>query len=80
MGEGKPEVRYYLDPISGRLLNKLDAGGRAFRWWHSALHTLDFSVLTRSAWFRNSVMLVLLLGAAGVCITGTWLGIRRLTR
>jgi len=80
VGEGKPEVRYYLDPISGRLLNKLDAGGRAFRWWHSALHTLDFSVLTRSAWFRNSVMLVLLLGAAGVCITGTWLGIRRLTR
>jgi len=25
-------------------------------------------------------MLVLLLGAAGVCVTGTWLGIRRLTR
>jgi uncharacterized iron-regulated membrane protein len=72
-------VRYYLDPISGRLLNKVDARTRSFRWWHSALHTFDFSALTRSAWFRNSLMLALLLGAAAVCITGTWLGIRRLT-
>jgi uncharacterized iron-regulated membrane protein len=80
VGEGTQDVRYYLDPISGRMVNKVDAGGRQFRWWHSALHTLDFSALTRSAWFRNSLMLALLLGAAGVCITGTWLGIRRLAR
>jgi uncharacterized iron-regulated membrane protein len=80
VSEGKPALRYYLDPMSGRMLNKVDAGGRSFRWWHSALHTFDFSALTRSAWFRNSLMLVLLLGAAAVCITGTWLGIRRLTR
>jgi hypothetical protein len=80
VSEGAEPVRYYLDPISGRLVNKVDSGTRAFRWWHSALHTFDFSVLTRSAWFRNSLMLLLLLGAAGVCVTGTWLGIRRLTR
>jgi len=73
-------VRYYLDPISGRLVNKVDAGIRSFRWWHSALHTFDFSELSRSAWFRNGLMLPLLLGAAAVCVTGTWLGIRRLTR
>jgi hypothetical protein len=80
ISEDPRPVRYYLDPISGRLVNKVDAGSRSFRWWHSALHTFDFSALTRSAWFRNSLMLVLLLGAAGVCVTGTWLGIRRLTR
>jgi len=80
VGSGEEAVRYYLDPVSGRLVNKVDAGGRQFRWWHSALHTFDFSSATRSAWFRNSLMLVLLLGAAGVCVTGTWLGIRRLTR
>ncbi len=79
-GEGAQPVRYYLDPVSGRMVNKLDAGGRSFRWWHSALHTFDFSALTRSEWFRALLMLPLLLGAAAVCITGTWLGIRRLTR
>jgi len=73
-------VRYYLDSVSGRLVNKVDPGSRSFRWWHSALHTFDFSALTRSAWFRNGLMLPLLLGAALVCATGTWLGIRRLTR
>ena len=80
IGDGPQSVRYYLDPISGGLVNKVDAGSRSFRWWHSALHTFDFSAFTRSAWFRNSLMLALLLGAAGVCVTGTWLGIRRLTR
>lgn len=80
IGEGEHPVRYYLDPISGRLVNRIDAGSRSFRWWHSALHTFDFSAATRSGWFRNSLMLPLLLGAAAVCITGTWLGIRRLTR
>jgi hypothetical protein len=80
VSEDPAAVRYYLDPISGRLVNKVDAGTRSFRWWHSALHTFDFSTLSRSAWFRNGLMLPLLLGAAAVCVTGTWLGVRRLTR
>jgi len=78
--ESAHPVRYYLDPLSGRLLNKIDSGGKSFRWWHSALHTFDFASFTRSGWFRNSLMLPLLLGAALVSATGTWLGIRRLTR
>jgi uncharacterized iron-regulated membrane protein len=77
---GDQPARYYLDAVSGRLVNKVDSGGKAFRWWHSGLHTLDFSSVTRNAWFRNALMLPLLLGAAFVCATGTWLGIRRLTR
>ena len=77
---GAQAVRYYLDPVSGRLVNKIDSGGRSYRWWHSALHTFDFSTITRTEWFRNGLMLPLLLGAALVCATGTWLGIRRLTR
>jgi uncharacterized iron-regulated membrane protein len=77
---GDKAARYYLDPVSGRLVNKIDSGGKAFRWWHSGLHTFDFSSVTRNAWFRTSLMLPLLLGAAFVCATGTWLGIRRLAR
>jgi uncharacterized iron-regulated membrane protein len=71
---------YYLDPVSGRLLNKIDAGGRAYRWWHSGLHQLDFTAGMRTSAFRNFLMLPLLLGAALVASTGAWLGIRRLTR
>jgi len=71
---------YYLDPVSGRLLNKIDSGGRAYRWWHSGLHQLDFTATMRTSVFRNFLMLPLLLGAAVVASTGAWLGIRRLTR
>jgi uncharacterized iron-regulated membrane protein len=77
---GDQPARYYLDAVSGRLINKIDSGGKAFRWWHSGLHTFDFSSVTRNAWFRNSLMVSLLIGAAFVCATGTWLGIRRLIR
>ncbi len=77
---GEPGVRHYLEPLSGRLVNKVDPGGKAFRWWHSGLHTFDFSAVTRGGWFRNGLMLPLLLGAAFVCVTGTWIGIKRLTR
>ena len=77
---GDQPVRRYLDPVSGRLVNKIDTGAKSFRWWHSALHTFDFSSVTRGSWFRNALMLPLLLGAALVCASGTWLGIKRLTR
>ena len=77
---GTRPLRFYLDPVSGRLINKIDSGGKSFRWWHSALHTFDFAAITRSEWFRNGLMLPLLLGAALVSATGVWLGIRRLTR
>lgn len=78
-GEGNSTI-YYLDPVSGRLLNKIDAGGRAYRWWHSGLHQLDFTAPMRTSAFRNFLMLPLLLGATLVASTGAWLGIRRLTR
>ena len=78
-GEGNSTV-YYLDPVSGQMLNKIDASGRAYRWWHSGLHQLDFTAVMRTSAFRNFLMLPLLLGAALVATTGAWLGIRRLTR
>jgi uncharacterized iron-regulated membrane protein len=78
-GEGHSTV-YYLDPLSGRLINKIDSGGRAYRWWHSGLHQLDFTAAMRTSAFRNFLMLPLLLGATLVASTGAWLGIRRLTR
>jgi uncharacterized iron-regulated membrane protein len=69
---------YYLDALSGKLINEADAGSKAYRWWHSGLHRLDFSPLSRTQMFRNLVMLPLLLGAALVAGTGAFIGLRRI--
>jgi hypothetical protein len=76
---GTPRVLYYLDPTSGELIDKADPGGRAYRWWHSGLHRLDFAPALRTSFARTALMLPLLLGAAAVCSIGAYLGIRRLT-
>jgi hypothetical protein len=69
---------YYLDALSGKLINEADAGSKAYRWWHSGLHRLDFSPLSRTQTFRNLVMLPLLFGAALVAGTGAFIGLRRI--
>jgi uncharacterized iron-regulated membrane protein len=71
---------YYLDPTSGALIDKADAGGKSYRWWHSGLHRLDFAPALRTSIARNLLMLPLLIGAALLCATGAYIGIRRLTR
>lgn len=72
------QTRYYLDAISGALLRKVDDNARWYRWLHSGLHRLDFNPVIRMRPFWDGLMWLLLLGAATVCATGTWLGIRRL--
>jgi PepSY-associated TM region len=73
-------VCYYLDPISGEVLRMVDGDGRWYRWLHEGLHRLDFSPVLRSRPIWDLLMLTLMLGVTAVCITGTWLGWRRLTR
>ncbi|HEU4625436.1 MAG TPA: PepSY domain-containing protein [Steroidobacteraceae bacterium] len=74
-----PGVLYYLDAVTGELIDKADSGGRAYRWWHSGLHRLDFAPALRTFFARTALMLPLLLGAAAVCILGAYLGIRRVS-
>jgi hypothetical protein len=73
-------TRYYLDPISGLLIAKLDAESRAYRWLHEGLHRLDFSAWMRARPQWDVVMLILMSGVTVVCVTGAYLGYRRLTR
>lgn len=74
------QTRYYLDPRDGSLLRKVDAAGRAYRWWFSALHRWDFApALRRSPW-RDALVLSLLGGVTALCLTGAWLGCRRVAR
>ncbi len=71
-------TRYYLDAISGELLQKLDDNARWYRWLHSGLHRMDFAAVTRARPVRDALMWLLLGGAVMVCATGFWLGVRRL--
>ena len=71
-------TRSYLDPVSGELLLTVDHSGRWYRWLHYALHRMDFAALWRQRPFHDLWMWLSLGGATAVCVTGTWLGIRRL--
>jgi hypothetical protein len=71
---------YYLDPVSGTLVDMADPGLRAYRWWHSGLHRWDFLPWLRTPTGRTLFMLPLLLGTAGVVSLGAYLGMRRLAR
>jgi uncharacterized iron-regulated membrane protein len=73
-------TRYYVDPVAGMLVAKLDANARAYRWLHEGLHRLDFTASLRGRPQWDVLMLVLLSGVTVVCVTGAYLGFRRLTR
>ena len=73
-------TRYYLDFVSGMLVAKLDAGSRAYRWLHAGLHRLDFAAALRARPQWDAIMLLLMSGVTLLCVTGAYLGYRRLTR
>jgi hypothetical protein len=73
-------IRYYVDPVAGMLLAKLDANAQAYRWLHAGLHRLDFTAVLRGRPQWDVLMLALLSGVTLVCVTGAYLGFRRLLR
>jgi hypothetical protein len=77
-GEGSV-TRYYLDPVSGLLIAKIDAAAQSYRWFHQGLHRMDFTAALRSRPGWDMLMLFLLAGVTGVCATGAYLAYRHLT-
>jgi hypothetical protein len=75
---GADGVRYYVDPVSGALLASVDAGARGYRWWHQALHRMDFSAWVRERPQWDVLMWLLMSGVTLVCATGCYLGMRRI--
>jgi hypothetical protein len=73
-------TRYYLDAVSGTLIAKLDHSARAYRWLHEGLHRMDFTAGMRGRPQWDALMLVLMSGVTLLCVTGTYLGYRRLLR
>jgi hypothetical protein len=70
---------YYIDPVSGELLAKIDGAAKGYRWWHQGLHRLDFFPALRGRPQWDALMLLLMTGVTMVCVTGTCLGYCRLT-
>jgi hypothetical protein len=73
-------TRYYFDPVSGMLAAKQDSQSQAYRWLHEALHRMDFAAAIRSRPQWDALMLILIAGVTVLCVTGAYLGYRRLTR
>ena len=42
-------VWFHIDGASGAILERLDPSRRAYRWFYSALHTMDFPMLVRAS-------------------------------
>lgn len=71
-------TRYYFDAVSGGIVQKTDAERRWYRWLFHAIHRGDFSALARSRPVWDAFMLLLLSGVTVSCVTGAWMGIKRL--
>jgi hypothetical protein len=71
-------TRYYVDPVSGILTAKIDRNAQAYRWLHQGLHRIDFTPSLRGRPQWDALMLVLMSGVTLSCVTGAYLGLRRL--
>ncbi len=68
----------YLDPASGQV-RVVDGDAKTARWITQGLHSLDFRGLrSRPLW--DVVTMLLLGGVTAVCVTGSWMAIRRVRR
>jgi hypothetical protein len=70
-------TRFYIDPTSGALLQRLDSNRRWHRWLFGAIHRLDFAawIRARPAW--DIILIALMLGGFAVAATGVYLALRR---
>lgn len=72
------ELWFDIDGADGRVLQRLDASRRAYRWFYSALHTLDFPILLAHPFWRDVLIVGLCTLGLVFSITGIVIGWRRL--
>jgi hypothetical protein len=71
-------TRLYLDPVSAGIEEKVDRNAKGYRWLHEGLHRFDLLPAMRRRPTWDVLMIALLAGVLVVCVTGTYLGLRRL--
>jgi hypothetical protein len=52
-------VWFHIDGASGAILERLDPSRRAYRWFYSALHTMDFPILSARPTLRSALIVIL---------------------
>ncbi|MBR0710501.1 PepSY domain-containing protein [Bradyrhizobium liaoningense] len=72
------DVWFDIDAADGRVLQRLDASRRAYRWAYGALHTLDFPFLMAHPRLRDILIVGLCALGLVFSITGIVIGWRRL--
>ena len=68
----------HIDGASGAILERLDPSRRAYRWFYSALHTMDFPILAARPTLRSALIVILCGFGFLFSLTGVVIGWRRL--
>jgi len=71
-------VWFHIDGASGAILERLDPSRRAYRWFYSALHTMDFPILAARPTLRSALIVILCGFGFVFSLTGVVIGWRRL--
>jgi hypothetical protein len=68
----------HVDLTTGRLLERIDASRRAYRFWFNALHSHDLPWMLERPALRRSWMIILCVAGFLFSCNGAWLAWRRL--
>ena len=71
-------VWFHIDGASGAILERLDPSRRAYRWFYSALHTMDFPILSARPTLRSALVVIFCGFGFVFSLTGVVIGWRRL--
>jgi hypothetical protein len=71
---------YYIDPATGRIVQRVEKRNRLERWIYNGLHSLDFSFWYGRRPLWDIGVITLCLGGLLLSILGVMLGTRRLRR
>lgn len=72
------DLWFDIDAADGTVLQRLDSSRRAYRWFYSALHTLDFPALLAHPRLRDVLIVGLCALGLVFSVTGIVIGWRRL--
>jgi hypothetical protein len=73
-------TRYYIDPKTGILLQRVDSNGRWYRWLFSGPHRMDFASWMRARPLWDIIVLTLMLGGLSLSVAGVYLALGRIRK
>lgn len=71
---------FYLDPVTGAVLDFVDDGARRYRWWFNALHRLDFAWLLQYRTLWHLTIWILCVAGLVTSLSAVAIGWRRLRK